>query len=139
MNAPVLLQIVCTKSHILRGSPPSPATIPFTWSREQQPSLEILDDTSVLLSVAWLLYPFEIQCKSINSTWLLVAACMVCILSIRKNTKSSPFVHISQQRCPVCPCKYWKLLTWPCRPQRDGSIWQNSYVNRLLFLIRTLS
>lgn len=45
---------------------------------------EMLDNTSVLFSIALLLYPFEIQCKPINSTLLLVAGCMVCILSIRK-------------------------------------------------------
>lgn len=66
------------------GLPPSPQTMPFPSPRERQPSPGMLDNASVLLSMALLPHPFEMQCKPINSTLLLVAACMVCVLSIRK-------------------------------------------------------
>lgn len=58
-------------------------------------------------------HPFEIQYKPINSTLLLVAACMVCILSIRKavnpahlftlTSKGSPHAHGSARN-------YWHGL-----------------------------
>lgn len=90
--------------------PPSPRTIPFTLSREQQPSREMLDNTSV--SVALLPYPFEIQRKPINSTLLLVAAaCMVWILSIRKTVNPAHLFTLTSSRHPACPYKYWKLVT----------------------------
>lgn len=105
------LPVPYKKSHILRvPRPPSPQTTPFTLSREQQPSRDMLDNTSV--SMALLPHPFEIQCKPINSTLLLVAAaCMVWILSIRKTVNPAHLFTLTSTRHPACPYKYWKLVT----------------------------
>lgn len=84
--------------------PPSPQTIPFTLSGEQPSWRNVRQHVSLAFRGS-LPHPFEMQCKPINSTLLLVAACMVCVSSIRKTvnpahlftltSKGSPHAHWS--------------------------------------------
>lgn len=81
--------------------------------KELQPSLSNVRQHVSLASVALLLYPFEIQCKPINSTLLLVAACMVCLLSIRKTVNPAHLFTLTSKgilHAHVSTGNYWHGL-----------------------------
>lgn len=74
---------------------------------------EASDTTSVLLSIALLQYPFEIQCKPINSTLPLVAACMVCVLNSRNTVNPAHLFTLTSKgilHAHVNTGNYWHGL-----------------------------
>lgn len=85
----------------------------MTWPKQRSLPWEMLDSTSFLLSDPLLLYLSETQCKLINSTLLLVAACMVCILSIRKTVNPAHLFTLPSQgilHAHVSTGNYWHGL-----------------------------